>query len=127
MFCCSITWFIATVLCAFFVPLILLLFLTGHIALLPEVTKLLLVAWWCYIEALFNWIAPRKRKSIEGLTAVVTGGGHGIGREIALGLAKKGETCISETQARYPSLPSEVQLPVGVFDDSATVCHVPNQ
>ena len=94
MFCCSITWFIATVLCAFFVPLILLLFLTGHIALLPEVTKLLLVAWWCYIEALFNWIAPRKRKSIEGLTAVVTGGGHGIGREIALGLAKKGETCI---------------------------------
>ena len=104
MFCCSITWFIATALCVLFVPLILLLFLTGHIALLPEVAKLLLVAWWCYIEALFNWIAPRKRKSIEGLTAVVTGGGHGIGREIALGLAKKGGSCIR--LLRYLSLPS---------------------
>ena len=49
-----------------------------------------MVAGWCYIDALLNLIFPRKRKSIEGLTAVVTGGGHGIGKEIALGFAKKG-------------------------------------
>lgn len=90
MFCCSITWFLAVAFCVIFVPLILALYATGHIALLPEVTKLLLLAVWCYIEALLNFIAPRKRKSIEGLTAVVTGAGHGIGREIALALAKKG-------------------------------------
>ena len=93
MFCCSITGFIAIALCVIFVPMILLLYLTGHIALLPEVTKLMAFGGWCYLDALFNWIAPRKRKSIEGLTAVVTGGGHGIGKEIALGLAKKGVIC----------------------------------
>jgi hypothetical protein len=92
MFCCSLTWFIITALCVFFVPLTLLLYLTGNIALLPEVIKIVLITVWCYIEALLNWIAPRKRKSIEGLTAVVTGAGHGIGREIALALASKGGT-----------------------------------
>ena len=99
MFCCSITWFIAIALCVIFVPIILLLYATGHIALLPEVAKLLLLAVWCYVEALLNLIAPRKRKSIEGLTAVVTGAGHGIGREIALALAKKGATCFYGTMA----------------------------
>ena len=92
MFCCSISWLIATALCIIFIPIVLLLYFTGNIAILPEVTKLLVVAAWCYLEALFNLLAPRKRKSIEGLTAVVTGSGHGIGREIALGLAKKGKT-----------------------------------
>ena len=72
-----------------------MLYTTGHITLLPEVTKLLLIAVWCYVEALLNFIAPRKRKSIEGLTAVVTGGGHGIGKEIALALAKKGGISVS--------------------------------
>ena len=93
MFCCSITWFIAIALCILFIPIILALYLTGHIALLPEVIKLMVVAGWCYLDAFFNWIAPSKRKSLEGLTAVITGGGHGIGREIALGLAKKGGIC----------------------------------
>ena len=93
MFCCLITWFIAIALCILFIPIILALYLTGHIALLPEVIKLMVVAGWCYLDAFFNWIAPSKRKSLEGLTAVITGGGHGIGREIALGLAKKGGIC----------------------------------
>lgn len=92
MLCCSLSWYIKAGLCVVFIPLILLLYFTGHIKLLPEVTKLLLAAIWCYLDAILNWIVPRKCKNIEGLTAVVTGAGHGIGREISLALARKGWT-----------------------------------
>jgi len=43
-----------------------------------------------YIEALVSAFIPVKPKNLSGKIALVTGAGHGIGREIALELARKG-------------------------------------
>ena len=43
-----------------------------------------------WIEALISAFIPPKPKNISGKVALVTGAGHGIGREIALELARKG-------------------------------------
>ncbi|KAK6959474.1 17 beta-hydroxysteroid dehydrogenase 11, partial [Biomphalaria glabrata] len=54
-----------------------------------------LVQLWCllvynYILAIISFFVPPKRKSIAGDIALVTGAGHGIGKELALELSKLG-------------------------------------
>ncbi|XP_055871903.1 17-beta-hydroxysteroid dehydrogenase 13-like isoform X2 [Biomphalaria glabrata] len=54
-----------------------------------------LVQLWCllvynYILGIISFFVPPKRKSIAGDIALVTGAGHGIGKELALELSKLG-------------------------------------
>lgn len=82
------------ILC-FFLFLFFILFITflNVIGCRNIVIELVVLVFYaiCYtLEALVRWFVPRRRKKIDGLTAVVTGAGHGIGKLIATGLAKKG-------------------------------------
>ena len=43
-----------------------------------------------YLEELYRQLVPRKEKDVRGEVAVVTGAGHGIGRQLALKLSKLG-------------------------------------
>ena len=44
----------------------------------------------CLLEEIFRQIVPKAEKDIRGEVAVVTGAGHGIGRELSLQLVKLG-------------------------------------
>ncbi|XP_013773597.1 17-beta-hydroxysteroid dehydrogenase 13-like isoform X1 [Limulus polyphemus] len=58
--------------------------------LLVEVFQLLLKAAFAVVEAFVYMFIPRAHKSIEGENALITGAGHGLGRELALQLADLG-------------------------------------
>lgn len=47
-----------------------------------------------YIEAILNVIQPAKRKSIKGKNVLITGSGHGLGRELALKFAQQGANLV---------------------------------
>ena len=69
-----------------------LLYVTGRWFLIPvffEVLKILFQIQIHVLRSAFKWIAP-SRKDLASETALITGAGSGIGRLIALLLAKKG-------------------------------------
>lgn len=47
-----------------------------------------------YCESIASLVQPRKRKSIKGQNVLITGSGHGLGRELALKLAEQGANLI---------------------------------
>lgn len=47
-----------------------------------------------YIIAAWHLIVPPARKSVAGEIVLITGAGHGIGREFALEMSKLGATCV---------------------------------
>ena len=47
-----------------------------------------------YIEAILNAVQPARRKSIRGKNVLITGSGHGLGRELALKFAQQGANLI---------------------------------
>ncbi len=49
-----------------------------------DLALLLLEVYLSVFEALFRSVVPRRRRSLRGEVALVTGAGHGIGREFAL-------------------------------------------
>ncbi|CAG5124239.1 unnamed protein product [Candidula unifasciata] len=59
-----------------------------------EAFRILLFLILGYISALISVFFPPPRKSIEGETVLITGAGHGIGREFALEIAKLGATVV---------------------------------
>ena len=61
---------------------------------LVELIVILLRIIYCYAEALFRFVVPRRPKDIRGKVVVVTGAGGGIGRALATRLAASG-ACIA--------------------------------
>lgn len=68
--------------------------IAGWIDIFIDMICLTFFTIWYSLEALLRWVIPRRRKDISGQTAVVTGAGHGIGKLIAIGLAKKGQSLL---------------------------------
>ncbi len=60
------------------------------LSLIADTIWLLCVVVFSVAEAVLYTLYPKPKKSIRGETAVVTGAGHGIGREYALQLARLG-------------------------------------
>lgn len=59
-----------------------------------EIIRVLLVVFYGYITALISAFVPPSRKSIQGEIVLITGAGHGIGREFALEIAKLGAVVV---------------------------------
>lgn len=47
-----------------------------------------------YLEAIVGLIQPKRRKSIKGKNVLITGSGHGLGRELAIKFAQQGANLI---------------------------------
>lgn len=48
-----------------------------------------------YGESIFRMFVPREQKSVQGEIVLITGAGHGIGKELALQYAKHGATVVA--------------------------------
>ena len=59
-------------------------------SLVKDVLHLLLQIIFYTLESIFRKVFKSKKKSLIGETALVTGAGHGLGQELALGLSKEG-------------------------------------
>ena len=55
-----------------------------------EILTVLWVILYNYVVAFYRIFFPRARKSIAGEVVLITGAGHGIGRELALEISKLG-------------------------------------
>lgn len=60
------------------------------LTLIGEVLLLLIQMCWITLEATYRLIVPIPEKSVEGEIVLITGAGHGIGRELALQYASHG-------------------------------------
>ena len=59
-------------------------------AVLLEVIQLISYLFYTYIDALISLFVTKKPRSVTGKVVLVTGAGHGIGREIALQFSQRG-------------------------------------
>jgi len=62
--------------------------------LIVEIILLLLKVFWVIGEALFRLVVPVVEKSVKGEIVLITGAGHGIGKELALQYASQGATVV---------------------------------
>lgn len=58
--------------------------------LLADILNLVLTILWVYVDCLKSLIIGRKEKSVQGKVVVITGAGHGLGKEMAILLAERG-------------------------------------
>ena len=63
-------------------------------AFLLEVVQLILYLFYTYIGAFISLFITRKPRSVTGKLVLVTGAGHGIGREIALQFSHRGANLV---------------------------------
>ena len=54
-----------------------------------DLLLLLLIIIYSYLESLVKVFIPRRRKSVAGEIVLITGAGHGIGRQTAYEFAKR--------------------------------------
>ncbi|XP_039307651.1 short-chain dehydrogenase/reductase family 16C member 6 isoform X2 [Solenopsis invicta] len=64
------------------------------ILLLAEILLLILKILYYICEDIYRVIVPIKKKSVTGEIVLITGAGHGIGKELAIGYASLGATVI---------------------------------
>ncbi|KAL6437448.1 hypothetical protein ACFW04_005139 [Cataglyphis niger] len=64
------------------------------VLLLAEILFLILKVLYFFCESIFTIFIPRTRKSVAGEIVLVTGAGHGIGKELAIGYASLGATVV---------------------------------
>ncbi|XP_050452080.1 17-beta-hydroxysteroid dehydrogenase 13-like isoform X2 [Cataglyphis hispanica] len=62
--------------------------------LLAEILFLILKVLYFFCESIFTIFIPATRKSVAGEVVLVTGAGHGIGKELAIGYASLGATVV---------------------------------
>ncbi|XP_011692668.1 PREDICTED: short-chain dehydrogenase/reductase family 16C member 6-like [Wasmannia auropunctata] len=62
--------------------------------LLAEILLLILKIFYYIYEATYRLIIPPQKKSVVGEIVLITGAGHGIGKELAIGYASLGATVI---------------------------------
>ncbi|KAF5300241.1 hypothetical protein FQR65_LT09195 [Abscondita terminalis] len=62
--------------------------------LILEIHILLVLVIWSVLEGIFRYIIPIEEKSVKGEIVLITGAGHGLGRELALLYAAEGATVI---------------------------------
>lgn len=62
--------------------------------LLAEILVLVFKIFYYICESIYKLFAPIKRKSVAGEIVLITGAGHGIGKELAIGYASLGATVI---------------------------------
>lgn len=68
--------------------------LYNSMRLLAEIFVLLIKIFYDLCECVYKLFVPVKRKSVAGEIVLVTGAGHGIGKELAIGYALLGATVI---------------------------------
>ncbi|XP_018346720.1 PREDICTED: short-chain dehydrogenase/reductase family 16C member 6-like, partial [Trachymyrmex septentrionalis] len=62
--------------------------------LLIEILLLILKILYYICEDIYKLIIPTKKKSVAGEIVLITGAGHGIGKELAIGYASLGATVV---------------------------------
>jgi hypothetical protein len=62
----------------------------GLVDTLGRLVVLFFVAIYFYILEIFKFLSPTKRKDVRNEIVLITGAGHGIGREIALEFGRLG-------------------------------------
>lgn len=64
--------------------------LTGIISHIARLSVLLVLAIYFYILEIIKVLSPPKKKDVRNEIVLITGAGHGIGREIALEFGRRG-------------------------------------
>lgn len=64
--------------------------LTGILSHIARLSVLLVLAIYFYILEIIKVLSPPKKKDVRNEIVLITGAGHGIGREIALEFGRRG-------------------------------------
>ena len=66
-----------------------------------DLLLLLLIIVYSYLESLLKVFIPRRRKSVAGEIVLITGAGHGIGRQTAYEFAQRKSRLVLWDIKRY--------------------------
>lgn len=64
--------------------------LTGILSHIARLSVLFVLAIYFYILEIIKFLSPPKKKDVRNEIVLITGAGHGIGREIALEFGRRG-------------------------------------
>jgi len=93
-----------------------------------EITILLFRAIWLISEALFRMVYPAPLKSVKGEIVLITGSGHGIGKELAFQYAAKGAVVVCwDINAKGNQETMEHIIKLGYPKPFGYVCNVANR
>ncbi|XP_050452082.1 17-beta-hydroxysteroid dehydrogenase 13-like isoform X4 [Cataglyphis hispanica] len=96
--------------------------------LLAEILFLILKVLYFFCESVFTIFIPTTRKSVAGEVVLITGAGHGIGKELAIGYASLGATvvCWDMNEETNKQTVNEIKM-IGKNTAYAYQCDVTNR